>query len=854
MKRRSLFGTHLYHQIVYPLVAASVLVGILATLVAVYFLEDLTNRWVSEAAGSSTENVASRYRESAEQMLREARMIASDEILCAGLANRDHADVRRKIQQHNEALGFDAVAVFGPAGEHVASVGQAYLLDGPSGGAPRRQSFDWGRSHAETLKVGGRSALAAFHPVSASNGGEVMGVARIIDERFLRSLGIADGSAYGFYNARRELLARIVGDGFDKVTSARISEALGTPALEVGEAMDGSTPYKAGRYSLRIGGVTYQLSAVQLHLPGSVASGSRVYVVGVRSRGLSEQAGRTTRNLIAMWSVVAVVALVGLGGWIARRVSDPLVDLAQGAQRIAEGDFSTKVRVEGSNELAELADTFNQMTDSLRERSESLTKKVLELATLYEMSRALGSTLDMDELLGSVLDSALRIFDLDMGYVVLRDKDTGALSVRTVRGGVAGEDSALRSSMSEWVVREGRPLIFNPDPDRGGGQIDSLTGARAALCVPLTSAEGTIGSITIGSGRPDYRFSSDDVRLLSTIANHVTIAIGNIELFSSLQEAYLATVRSLAAAVDAKDTYTRGHSDRVATYATMTAERMGLSHEQRIALEMAAYLHDIGKIGIREEILLKPGRLDDGEMAEMQHHPLIGANILKPVAFPWAITPVVRHHHEAYDGSGYPAGLKGEEIPLLARILSVADSFEAMTADRPYRPGRSYGEALEELRRCAGSQFDPRIVDVFEQVVRELESSPETMVSGHEDDILPEEARAIFAAMVDGIFSSVRRLGGPRLASNVEREVDDTFVSESMPFRIVRGRVVFSDTETGTRDEELARMRSALRLIDTVMGRVSGGTLVEHFYTEALDGLSSRMRLLAESLGFCGRA
>ena len=467
------------------------------------------------------------------------------------------------------------------------------------------------------------------------------------------------------------------------------------------------------------------------------------------------------------------------------------------------------------------------------------------------MSRALGSTLDMDDLLGSVLDSALRIFDLDVGYIALRDKDTGQLVVRAVRGSDTVPSDVVRSSMSEWVVREGRPLIFNPDTSGSRtGQADPITGARAALCVPLVSSEGTIGAITVGCIEDEYRFNSDDVRLLSTIGNHVTIAIGNIELFSSLQDAYLATVRSLAAAVDAKDTYTRGHSDRVAGYAIRIAEEMGLAHDQRIALEMAAYLHDIGKIGVPEEILLKPGSLSDDEMVQMRHHPLIGANILKPVAFPWAITPIVRHHHECWDGSGYPANLRGEEIPLLARILTVADSFEAMTADRPYRAGRSEAEAIEELDRCSGSQFDPRIVAAFTRILQEEESEKQSHASDS-DEVGPEEVRAIFAALVDGVLASFRKLGGPRLAGNVESQLDRTFVDAGTSFRVLHGRITFTSNVSASPDGEVHRMREALGKVDELMARVSGDTLVDHFYQDALAGFSGRMHRLARDLGFC---
>ncbi len=201
--------------------------------------------------------------------------------------------------------------------------------------------------------------------------------------------------------------------------------------------------------------------------------------------------------------------------------------------------------------------------------------------------------------------------------------------------------------------------------------------------------------------------------MLVTIANQGATAVANAERYATLQEAYLSTVRSLAAAIDAKDAYTRGHSDRVAEYAVMVSERMGLPADEHLALEVAAYLHDIGKIGVSERVLHKPGRLDEAEFAEISRHPTIGATILEPVAFPWEITPIVRHHHERWDGSGYPAGLAGEDIPFLARILTVADSHEAMVSDRPYRRGMAEADALAELRRCAGTQFDERVVACF---------------------------------------------------------------------------------------------------------------------------------------------
>jgi hypothetical protein len=277
-------------------------------------------------------------------------------------------------------------------------------------------------------------------------------------------------------------------------------------------------------------------------------------------------------------------------------------------------------------------------------------------------------------------------------------------------------------------------------------------------------------------------------------------------------------------------------------------EAMNLSQEQMIALEMAAYLHDIGKIGISEDILLKPGKLTDAEMSQMRHHPLIGANILKPVAFPWPIAPIVRHHHEHFDGQGYPAGLKTEEIPILARILTVADAFEAMVADRPYRRGRSQQEAILELRRCAGTQFDPRVTDAFIFVL-ESEDSGIQEDSGNDDDIGEDEAHAVYIAVADAVFAGFRRLGGPRLANNLERTVNDALRDEEIPLAVEAGHLLV-DEGAEFEDGLSAHLSRTLALVGECIERASGAGLADHFLSEALDTLPERMRLHALQLGF----
>lgn len=186
---------------------------------------------------------------------------------------------------------------------------------------------------------------------------------------------------------------------------------------------------------------------------------------------------------------------------------------------------------------------------------------------------------------------------------------------------------------------------------------------------------------------------------------------------AKLADLYLATIRSLALAIDAKDEYTSQHIVRVQHFAVAIAQQMQLPASDFEAVRTGALLHDIGKLGIPDTVLLKPGRLTDEEFAVIKRHPDIGAQILGPVQFPWPVLEVVRHHHERWDGSGYPCGLSGREIPITARILSVADVYDALTSDRSYRKAWSHEAAMEHIRKSAGKDFDPVVVEAFSAVV-----------------------------------------------------------------------------------------------------------------------------------------
>jgi putative nucleotidyltransferase with HDIG domain len=222
------------------------------------------------------------------------------------------------------------------------------------------------------------------------------------------------------------------------------------------------------------------------------------------------------------------------------------------------------------------------------------------------------------------------------------------------------------------------------------------------------------GALKVSAGNWSYRFDIKDGEELMDLANAIDRMSRTIlTQMDELDKLFRGTIKALASAVDAKSPWTRGHSERVTSYSLAVGAEMGLSESDLKTLELAGLLHDIGKIGIYETILDKAARLTEDEVKIMREHPGKGAEILSHVKHFEAMVPIVRGHHESYDGSGYPDGLKGGEIPLMARILAVCDTYDAMTSDRPYRKGRTKDEAIRELRRCSGTQFDSDVVKAF---------------------------------------------------------------------------------------------------------------------------------------------
>lgn len=358
----------------------------------------------------------------------------------------------------------------------------------------------------------------------------------------------------------------------------------------------------------------------------------------------------------------------------------------------------------------------------------------VRLDLLYEVGRKASSTSKVSRMVNEIVAMTRQTLKASASSVLLIDEEKQELYFEFADGTAGGvlreARMSIQSGIAGWVARSGSPLIVNnvvEDP-RFFGSVDKITGfvTRSIMCAPLVARSKIIGVVEVLNKEDESDFDEQDLETLVAVSATAAIAVENSKLHQSIIDGYKGTIKALAAAIDAKDPYTRGHSQRVVEYALMAGTALSLSQEELEVLEYAGILHDIGKIGIADCILCKPGSLTEEEYGAIPEHPVVGANIIDGIPFLKAARPLVLYHHERYDGMGYPQGLKGEDIPPGARILAVADSFDSMTTDRPYRGALSVDHAICELRRCAGTQFCPVAVEAFISGFEQFQSTLST--------------------------------------------------------------------------------------------------------------------------------
>jgi HD-GYP domain-containing protein (c-di-GMP phosphodiesterase class II) len=337
---------------------------------------------------------------------------------------------------------------------------------------------------------------------------------------------------------------------------------------------------------------------------------------------------------------------------------------------------------------------------------------VRRLRFIYELTSEMAVNQDMDALGEKIAGRLRSLFSQDLVYIALFQDDG---SLKPVFAGPSESSTPVSRSIINRMFQTGESFLLedalNEDSFRKQESIIALC-IRSALCVPLVHHGKIYGLIYLDKGIPGA-YRKEDLEFLRSIGFILAPLIENVHLYQELKHAFYATVQALAETIDKKDPYTGGHTRRVMQYSLTIGLLMGLDETMLEYLKLAAILHDIGKIGVGDSILLKSGRLDEDELTTINRHPQYGADILGHVEQLKEVIPGVRGHHEKYDGTGYPDRLKGPDIPLIARIIAVADSFDAMTTDRPYRKAMSVKDALDELRRNEGPQLDREIVEIF---------------------------------------------------------------------------------------------------------------------------------------------
>jgi HD-GYP domain-containing protein (c-di-GMP phosphodiesterase class II) len=364
---------------------------------------------------------------------------------------------------------------------------------------------------------------------------------------------------------------------------------------------------------------------------------------------------------------------------------------------------------------------FAERRTPITQSSSNAERKLADYEVLLEIGVKLSGTLDLPTVLETALETAEQVCQAETSSIWELDEETQELFFRVVRGEAAGEIRDLRVPVGHGIVgsvaASGQAELVNDvaaDP-RWRGNDPRGFHTRAILTVPLRVRGSVIGVLQLLNPVGRERFTEEDLQRMTLFAGVLAPPLQNARLYEAQERQFLKMVTALAETLDKKDPYTGGHVRRVVSYSMLIGAELGLGRGQLKELWLAATLHDIGKIGVPDRILGKPAPLDAEEVELMKKHPVYGAEIVSHLANP-SVLVGVRNHHERIDGRGYPDGLRDDELPLVARIIAVADTFDAMTTSRPYRSGLAREQAAAEIDDAAGTQLCPAVVAAFRRL------------------------------------------------------------------------------------------------------------------------------------------
>ncbi len=362
-------------------------------------------------------------------------------------------------------------------------------------------------------------------------------------------------------------------------------------------------------------------------------------------------------------------------------------------------------------------ESFLEYETEIEDLSSEVVRVYDELSLLYSFSSKLGSEMDVDTICLRALEETGRFLSVRNSSIMLYNAETGKL--RTTHASGTDESNArefgtdANAGFVGHVFKSGQPVTICDI--RADGRFILPYPAVSILCVPLITDDKPVGLLLACDKLSGEEFWTRDLKLMGLFASEVAASIRKAQLYEEIREMFINTVEALSSAIDAKDPYTYGHSRRVARFSVAICEELGMTKNKTRLVELAALLHDIGKIGTPESILLKPGALQPEEFEKIKEHPSKGADILSNICEFKEIIKWIRHHHEWYDGKGYPDHIAAEEIPVEARIITIADAYDAMTSNRPYRNGMPPAEVMKIMEQFTSSQFDPDILKAFKK-------------------------------------------------------------------------------------------------------------------------------------------
>ncbi|MBI3810922.1 MAG: HD domain-containing protein [Nitrospirae bacterium] len=387
--------------------------------------------------------------------------------------------------------------------------------------------------------------------------------------------------------------------------------------------------------------------------------------------------------------------------------------------RFRDAGADTASRGQEERESRQIRDHLQDLLTAgyeLLNLSAEIVRSYEELALLYDLSIKLSAQSDLDRICAIVADEVQSILPAKNLAILLADAKTEMLRSQTAVGREGHRHPPFQlepgRGIAGRVAQSGQPLIIC-DVGQDPGFVPVGYPITSLLCVPMTLGRKTMGIINVSDKLDGKEFTTYELKLIMAIAAEAAVALENARLFSEVKDLFLSSVKSLVMAIDAKDPYTHLHSLRVSEVSAILADEIGLSALEVEQIKLAALLHDIGKIGVPERVLLKPDKLTAPEWEIMKQHPLHSVHILEQVKQFSHLVKWVRHEHEHYNGMGYPDQLKGNTIPLPSRIIAVADAYDALTSDRYYRKGRSEEKAVQVLRKDSGIQFDPEVIRAF---------------------------------------------------------------------------------------------------------------------------------------------